>query len=211
MPVHCGEITLTPSMPSQSFALGTYGSIYPEYDCDLKIIELSASPLTFDPGNHETIHITGNISSKKHIDWKLLHPDGSTRSGSRSSVSADWDGKDGNGNVVNDGDYGAGLIASTNKEVCKAETFVRFQVKKSPCKLKITSFQGTATTLDPSSGGSVPFSGTIPDDSGKPVAWTITLPNGRTSSGSGTSPSANLGRARTQMARLWTPVHIPQL
>lgn len=60
----------------------------------------------------------------------------------------------------------------------------------SSCNLHITNFQGTVTKLDPSSGGNVPFTGNISDDPSKSITWTITLPDGTTTSGSGTAPSA---------------------
>ncbi|MCM2357750.1 MAG: DUF6531 domain-containing protein [Geobacteraceae bacterium] len=55
------------------------------------------------------------------------------------------------------------------------------------CGLQITSFGGTSTIINPSSGGNVALSGSIADTSGQPITWTVTVA-GKTYQGTGTTP-----------------------
>jgi len=57
------------------------------------------------------------------------------------------------------------------------------------CNLKISDFHGTSKLIDPSAGGNINLSGSISDDSGKPITWTMNVA-GQTYTGTGTAPSA---------------------
>ncbi len=84
----------------------------------------------------------------------------------------------------NDKTIGPGVI-----ELCDGkDNNCNGQIDEGCCDLKITGFQGSNSTLDPVSGGSVRITGAITEGSGKPVTWTMTVA-GKTYSDTGTSPS----------------------
>lgn len=84
----------------------------------------------------------------------------------------------------NDKTIGPGVI-----ELCDGkDNNCNGQIDEGCCDLKITGFQGSNSTLDPVSGGSVHISATITEGSGKAVTWTMTVA-GKTYSGTGASPS----------------------
>ncbi len=58
------------------------------------------------------------------------------------------------------------------------------------CDLKVTSFTGSQTTINPSTAGSISLTGSISGSPGKPVSWKITLPGGKTVSGTGNTATA---------------------
>lgn len=183
LPATPGITTITPTLSDGSWYYGTIIDMRTIVNCDETINDFSAT------NNGGGVVFSGDIFSTKPISWKLQLPGWVTYSDLGSSVSYVWDGKDVNGKAMPQGSYSATLRATTTNGFCFTSKFVNFDLAPS-CKLKITSFQGTATTLDPSSGGSIPFSGTISNDSGTPMTWTITLPNGSIKSGSDISPSA---------------------
>ena len=57
------------------------------------------------------------------------------------------------------------------------------------CSLAITSLTGTSQIINPSSGGSLGIAGTISDSSGQQINWTLTTPDGKTTTGSGSAIS----------------------
>ena len=57
------------------------------------------------------------------------------------------------------------------------------------CSLSIVSLSGTNTILNPASGGSIGFNGTITEESGQAVSWTLDV-LGKTFTGSGNSVNA---------------------
>lgn len=63
------------------------------------------------------------------------------------------------------------------------------RLKKPICSLSIASLTGTNTILNPASGGSIGFSGTITEESGQAVSWTLEV-LGKTIPGSGNSVKA---------------------
>jgi YD repeat-containing protein len=159
------------------------------YRTDLKACNIQVPNLIYIPQQDGNIYVSGYVGANRNFNWTLSLPGGQQVTGTENDVFALWDGRDGNGNTVPAGSYAATLSAQTSDGVCSNSKSIPINVESS-CSLKISKFHGTATTLNPSSGGSVPFSGTITDDSVKPLTWTITLPNGQTVRGSGTSPSA---------------------
>ena len=59
----------------------------------------------------------------------------------------------------------------------------------SSCSLSITSFNGTSKTINPSSGDNLTINGSV-DSFGQPVHWVLNTPDGKTTTGGGTSVSA---------------------
>jgi RHS repeat-associated protein len=106
-----------------------------------------------------------------------------------TSTSGSWDGRDSSGNLVPPGDYPVTLTVTPSQGRPPIVKTAIITVK-GDCNLKITSFSGVSSPiLDPSAGGSIPLTGTIFDDSGKPITWTMNVA-GATYPGTGNAPSA---------------------
>ena len=63
-------------------------------------------------------------------------------------------------------------------------------VAENICSLTIPSLTGTSQIINPTSGGSLAIKGDITDSSGQPITWTLTTPDGKTTTGSGSSVNA---------------------
>lgn len=183
----CGDtLTITPKSLNGLFD-GVFTSISVNY-CDLTITSLTTSRQKINPSSGESTTINGNItdSSSQPITWSLKVLD-RTFSGSGTSVSATWDGKDANGNVVAPGFYTATLTAQTADGQCVDSKTINIEVIS--CSLSITSLTSTSQTLDPTFGGSIGINGIVSDSSGQAINWTLKILD-NTFSGSGTSPNA---------------------
>ncbi|NVO00841.1 MAG: hypothetical protein HXX17_16110, partial [Geobacteraceae bacterium] len=129
------------------------------------------------------INLSGSVS-ENDVFWTLSVSD-RTFSGSGSSVSALWDGKDSNGTIVQPGTYTAMLTATSNDGVCTTQAAVNIKILP-PCSVRITGFSPSKTPISPQSGEETLLSGSI--DSSRDVNWTIGIDTVSTS-GSGYSPS----------------------
>lgn len=180
----CGDqITLTPSTTGNDVVSTVVSRIYARYICTLSINTFTSSVKEFDP-SVETVQINASFSDE--ANWTLSIA-GKTFSGTGASVSVSWDGKDNYGQVVAPRLYDATLNIKNKDGDCSDTRNIPITVLPS-CNLKITDFTGTSKIIDPSSGGNIGLSGSISDDSGKPVNWSISIAGG-TYSGTGLSPS----------------------
>jgi RHS repeat-associated protein len=107
--------TLTPAPPTllQEF--------FPvDNQCSLAIGSFTATSNTINATSGGNLAINGTItdSSGQSITWTLSTPDGKTTTGSGTSVSATWDGKDASGKNVKPGIYSAKLTAQTADGLC---------------------------------------------------------------------------------------------
>lgn len=55
------------------------------------------------------------------------------------------------------------------------------------CSLTISSLTGASKIINSSTGGNLAINGSISDSSGQPVTWILTMPDGKTRAGAGTS------------------------
>lgn len=155
--------------------------------CDLKITTLTESITLLDPFSGNIVEFNGTItdSSNQVVNWNAKVAD-IIFSGSGTNPSFPWDGKSNYGQAVPDGTYQITLNAVTADEKCSDSKSIPITVKRS-CDLKIIPDKKAIHSY---SGGNLDISGTISDSSGKPITWTIELPNGNKKEGSGTNPSA---------------------
>ena len=153
--------------------------------CCLRITGFAATPPGFDPAAGESTTLAGAIYANFPIDWTLAVHDRTT-SGTGSSASFGWDGKDASGHIVPGGNYAASLTAHTNEGNCTDTKTAQVTVA-SPCDLAVTP---EPKILNPYTGGEVAVSATITGSSGRPVTWELTLPNGDTVNGEGATVSA---------------------
>ena len=153
--------------------------------CDMKITNFSSSSNTIEPGEIVTFSGSISVTPASVVSWAITWPGGKTARGTGMVPSAVWDGRDNNGMAVPDGVYTVTLSAQTSNGWCNDSQNISVTVKS--CNLKITSFSGTSKLI-PSSGGDINLFGSITDDSGKPISWTINSA-GKTYAGTGTSPT----------------------
>ncbi|MBI1920281.1 MAG: hypothetical protein HYS23_04275 [Geobacter sp.] len=159
-----------------------------EPPCNLKIADFTSSSQTIEPGESATFTGTVAETNGKAVNWIITLPNGKTSNGSGKSPQATWDGRDIDDNPMPEEIYTATLSAQTSDGKCSDTKSVQITVKSS-CKLKL-AVNKESTVINPSTGGTIGISGSVSDPSGKPVTWTITLPNGMAETGSGTTPSA---------------------
>ncbi len=93
---------------------------YPVGSCSLSINSLSGSNNIINPNSGGNLALNGSIndSSGQPITWILSLPNGTSKTGNGTSVSATWDGKDASGKVVEPGSYSATLTAQTADGQC---------------------------------------------------------------------------------------------
>lgn len=157
----------------------------------LKIDDFSTTKSTFNPliGESTELHAAINGDADNTIGWGLQI--GSLYyNGIGPTIDFVWDGKDQNGNLLPQGIYDAVLSANyyngDDKGRCRDTKSLKIKVESS-CNIKINSFIG-ADKLISAIGGSIDFSGSISEPSGKPVIWNIDIA-GRSITGTGTNPS----------------------
>ncbi len=157
--------------------------------CALTISSFTSDVSQIDPGAGNIANLRGTIAGAgTSPTWTLDIKDQSGKvvqsfAGSGSAVSAQWDGKDGAGQSVQDGTYTATLVAKAGSDACTQSKSLTINVKNS-CQLKITTISGSSETIDPIAGGSVKVSADIYDIPGASYTWEFTLPNGKSVSGS---------------------------
>jgi RHS repeat-associated protein len=158
-------------------------SVFKVDECDIKINVLIASPSIFTAGSGNTT-FTGSISSNSPVSWTLTVA-GKSFTGTDSSVSVTWDGKNSAGNIVAPGTYTATLTATSNDDpTCSTTKSIDISIVAT-CDLQINNFNAVNEVLD--RNGFVNFTGEI--ISSKPFSWTVTI-NG-TNIGSGTSANVS--------------------
>lgn len=155
---------------SQGWIRLTFAEISLIY-CNLEISSLTGSSQTINPTLGQSLTIVGNIndSSGQPINWtvKLLDR---TFTGSGTSVSITWDGKDASSKIVEPGSYTVSLTAQTADGQCVASKTINITVVKPLCDLKIASLTANSQTINPSLGQSLTISGNITNSSVQPIS-----------------------------------------
>lgn len=181
----CGElVTLTPAVTGNNIFTTTMTLIRANMVCTLKINDFSSSNTSINPNSGEKVQLLGTLSDES--DWSLTIG-GRGFSGTGSSVSVAWDGKDNYGKTLPTGSYEAKLTISTRDKECNDNKTIFITVQS--CSLKSSEFKGSSQTISPESGGDIKLSGNIFDDSGKNVNWQIAVA-GKSYQGSGKDPVA---------------------
>lgn len=182
LPPHaCGEsFIITPTYSGSNYAIRGQFRKIAAILCPA--IEINSYPDVFEPSMQYLKFQVG----AEGMDWTLVVA-GRTFKGS-GSTSVWWNGKDENGNLVPSGVYTATLSGQTSDGKCNDTKSIQITVKSS-CNLKITDFYGSSKLIDPTAGGKIDLSGSIFDNSGKPINWTMNVVD-TTFTGAGTAPSA---------------------
>lgn len=159
----------------------------------LDISSFNSSRDTFSPQSGETAILKGSIAgdSEIGIGWYLFVND-KMLTGTGANATFEWNGKDSNGDIVAPGTYYAMLMAFyeiDNGRKCYKNKTVTVKVNES-CGITIDSLIGSNTILNPFSGGRVKISGSISNNSGQPVTWTLDVA-GKTFTGNGNSANVS--------------------
>lgn len=195
-----GGVFCTPGSPgcSEYQTLNYYYDFFATCTCDTPYVSISATKQIFNPSSGESVKISVYIDASTPIEWtasvagRIFNGRGYSRYYHLyyADSSFTWDGKDSNGDIVPYGTYQITLNAMTAEGQCTASKSIPITVKSS-CDTQITSLTGTSQIIDPSSGGNLGITGTISDSSGQQINWTLTTPDGKTTTGSGKSVSAS--------------------
>ncbi len=187
----CGDlVTLTPKTTGEGLSVVNLVRISAVFECILKIDNYLASRDTFNPKANETVQLSGNLSEVS--DWILTIGDRELY-GRGSNFSVVWDGKDNHGAVVPDGIYTAILKIQNADRTCSDSRSIDIEVK-STCDLTATlkgpGIPGTEQPFQFDTGATYSITGAYTTSSNNSVNWTLTLPDGKTSRGNGSSISA---------------------
>lgn len=145
------------------------------------------APTEFNPAIDREAEIMTYLQSSScgQVEW-AIQVAGRKYSGLGTSPYANWDGKDATGKTVPSGTYQVITTAKTADGACSDSKSVPITVK-SACNLKIDSLTGVSQIINPTSGGNLAIKGDISDSSGQAINWTLTMPDGKVRTGSGTS------------------------
>ena len=184
-----GSISLLPAMNNGTVQLVNI-TMFVDYVCNLSITALTSTSKMLSPISGGTVGINATITdlSGRSIDWTAKVA-GRTFRGAGKAPSFTWDGKDNNGKIVPDGTYEITLTANTFDWACSDSKNIPITVKSS-CDLKILPLTGTSKIINPAAGGELTIKGDITDSSGQPITWILTTPDGKTTTGTGTSATA---------------------
>lgn len=160
--------------------------------CNLLINSFTQSASQFYPGNGQTVHYASTISGNdgSTIYWSL-NVGGRGYSGTGTTVSVDWDGKDATGQLVAQGNYQAVLTTWTSTSCQKTQSLTVYVNRT--CSLSVTSFTQNKTIFNPFAGETVTFGGGYSDSIGGTKTWVINVSD-RTFTGTGTISAAWNGK-----------------
>ncbi|OGT99788.1 MAG: hypothetical protein A2X80_07755 [Geobacteraceae bacterium GWB2_52_12] len=141
--------------------------------CCLKIKSFTSDSAAITPSTGEKATFNSSIFANYPVTWNLSIVD-RLFSGSGTTATATWDGKNAAGSIVAAGSYSANLAAQTSEIACTDNASTGVTVT-SPCNLIITAFSASPLTINPSAGETTSLSWNISDPSGLPTTWKVTI------------------------------------